>query len=156
RRGAQDLRHEATIVSADELGEPFMKRMKRTKTASVGKGPGRQSMRPVVEPLLPVPIPHTTARLARGIRARRWTFATGQVGADYATGVDSNAQDQLNAESPYKRESRKLFRNLGEVLTEAGAGFSDVVRIDQYYSAERAMHPYHEVRHEVFGKSIPP
>ena len=56
----------------------------------------------------------------------------------------------LNGESRYKREARRIYRNVAEVLAEAGAGFSDVVRVDQYYTAQRAMHPYHEVRHEVF------
>ena len=42
------------------------------------------------------------------------------------------------------------------MLVAAGAGIADVVRVDQYYTTERAMHPYHEVRHEIFGSKIPP
>ena len=42
------------------------------------------------------------------------------------------------------------------MLAEVGAGFPDVVRVDQYYTTVRAMHPYHEVRHEVFKGVIPP
>ena len=60
------------------------------------------------------------------------------------------------AESQYKRESRRLYRNVAEVLGEVGASFPDVVRVDQYYTTARAMHPYHEVRHEVFKGTIPP
>jgi len=62
----------------------------------------------------------------------------------------------LNGESQYKRESRKLYRNVADVLAEVGAGFPDVVRVDQYYTTARAMHPYHEVRHEIFNGTIPP
>src|SRR5215468_1300285 len=112
-----------------------------------------------VEPLLPVPLPHTGARLARGIRAGRWVFATGQAGTDYVNGLAPEvvqADRPLSGESHYKRESRRLYSNVKEVLAKVGAGFSDVVRVDQYYTNERAMHPYHEVRHEVFGKNIPP
>ena len=112
-----------------------------------------------VEPLLPVPIPHTSAKLARGIRAGRWAFATGQCGTDYINGIAPDvlrADHPLNGESHYKRESRKLYRNVAEVLGEVGAGYSDVVRVDQYYTTARAMHPYHEVRHEVFNSTIPP
>lgn len=112
-----------------------------------------------VEPLLPVPIPHTGARLARGMRAGRWVFASGQAGTDYVNGLAPNVVQSdrpLNGESHYKRESRRLYSNVKEVLAEVGAGFADVVRVDQYYTTERAMHPYHEVRHEVFGKNIPP
>ena len=136
-----------------------MKRPSRPKASSARPGRGAASARVSVEPLLPVPIPHTTARLARGIRAGRWVFASGQAGTDYVNGLAPDvvqADRPLNGESHYKRESRRIYRNLKEVLAQAGAGIPDIVRIDQYYTTERAMHPYHEVRHEVFGKSIPP
>src|SRR5215510_12029180 len=112
-----------------------------------------------VEPLLPVAIPYTSARLARGIRAGRWVFATAQAATDYVNGLApevAQTANPLNGESRYKREARRIYRNVAEVLSEAGAGLSDVVRVDQYYTTQRAMHPYHEVRHEVFGSKIPP
>ena len=112
-----------------------------------------------VEPLLPVAIPHTGARLARGIRAGGWVFASGQAATDYVNGLAPEvvrAEHPLNGESRYKREARRLYNNVKEVLAATGAGLSDVVRVDQYYTDERALHPYHEVRHEVFGKQIPP
>jgi enamine deaminase RidA (YjgF/YER057c/UK114 family) len=112
-----------------------------------------------VEPVLPVPIPHTQARFARGMRAGRWLFATGLSGTDYAHGMAPEvlqAQHPLNGVSQAKRESRRLFGNLQEVLAQAGAGFPDVVRIDQYYVGAHAVDPYHEVRREVFQGRIPP
>src|SRR4029079_8821187 len=112
-----------------------------------------------VEPLLPVRIPHTSARLARGMRAGRWVFATGQAGTDYVNGLAPDvvqAERPLNGESHYKREARRIYHNAKEVLAKVGAGIPDVVRVDQYYTTERAMHPYHEVRHDVFGSKIPP
>jgi enamine deaminase RidA (YjgF/YER057c/UK114 family) len=136
-----------------------MKRTSRAKVSPVRKKQKLSSSRISVEPLLPVPIPHSSARLARGIRAGRWVFASGQSGTDYINGLAPDvvqADRPLNGESHYKRESRRLYRNLKDVLAQAGAGIPDIVRIDQYYTTERAMHPYHEVRHEVFGKSIPP
>ena len=132
-----------------------MKRPRPAKALSTTKKPQRIS----VEPLLPVPIPHTSAKLARGIRAGRWVFATGQCGTDYVNGIAPDvlrADHPLNGESQYKRESRRLYRNVAEVLGEVGASFPDVVRVDQYYTTARAMHPYHEVRHEVFKGTIPP
>jgi enamine deaminase RidA (YjgF/YER057c/UK114 family) len=135
----------------------IMKRPSNTKTsARAGKSATGGS---VVEPLLPVSIPHTQARLARGVRAGPWVFATGQAGTDYVNGLSPDvvhAERPLDGESHYKRESRRLYRNVKEVLSTVGAGFADVVRVDQYYTTERAMHPYHEVRHDVFGKNIPP
>jgi enamine deaminase RidA (YjgF/YER057c/UK114 family) len=118
-----------------------------------------KSLHTAVEPLLPVPIPHTNARLARGIRAGRWVFATGQAATDYVNGITPEvvrAEHPLNGESRYKREARLIYKNVEEVLAEVGAKITDAVRVDQYYTTERAMHPYHEVRHEVFGQKIPP
>ena len=118
-----------------------------------------RSERISVEPLLPVAIPHTSARLARGIRAGRWVMATGQAGTDYVNGVAPElvqADHPLNGETFHKRQARRTYENVKEVLAEVGAGIADVVRVDQYYTTERAMHPYHEVRHEVFGARIPP
>src|SRR4029079_4429734 len=93
-----------------------------------------------VEPRVPVTIPHTDARLARGIRAGRWVFATGQAGTDYVNGLAPNvvrAERPLNGESHYKREARRIYRNAKEVLAKVGAGIPDVVRVDQYYTTER-------------------
>lgn len=136
-----------------------MKRPSRPKGPSSRAGRAPAPSRVSVEPLLPVSIPHTAARLARGIRAGRWVFATGQAATDYVNGLAPDvvrADHPLNGESRYKRESRRIYQNVKEVLATAGAGIQDVVRVDQYYTTERAMHPYHEVRHEVFGKQIPP
>jgi enamine deaminase RidA (YjgF/YER057c/UK114 family) len=126
---------------------------------AMASGSDRAHERACVEPLLPVPIPHSGARLARGIRAGRWVFASGQAATDYVNGLAPDvvqADRPLNGESHHKREARRIYRNVKEVLAEVGAGFPDVVRVDQYYTTERAMHPYHEVRHEVFGSKIPP
>ena len=112
-----------------------------------------------IEPILPVAIPHTDARLARGVRAGRWLFATGQSGTDYVSGIApevTQADHPLNGEPPAKREARRLFRNVEEVLAQGGAGFPDVVRIDQSYTSAAAVDPYHEVRREVFKGRIPP
>lgn len=134
-----------------------MKRPPRTK--ALGKNEKAMTDRAMVEPLLPVPIPHTSAWLARGVRAGRWMFASGQAGTDYVNGLASEVVQgdrPLSGESQYKREARRTYGNVKEVLATVGAGVADIVRVDQYYTTERAMHPYHEVRHEVFGKNIPP
>jgi len=40
-----------------------------------------------VTPILPVDVPGTPHRLARGVRAGQWLFATGQCGTDYMHGL---------------------------------------------------------------------
>src|SRR5262249_37167769 len=105
-----------------------MKRPSRVKAS--GKSSARELDRISVEPLLPVPIPHTAARLARGVRAGRWLFASGQAGTDYVNGLASEvvqAERPLNGESQYKRESRRMYSNVKEVLATMKAGFADVV-----------------------------
>ena len=57
-------------------------------------------------------------RLARGIRAGRWLFATGQAATDYVHGI---APEVLQSGHPFDgpskahREARRLFQNVDEV-----------------------------------------
>jgi len=121
---------------------------------SASKNPGSAT-----RPILPVPVPNTPHRWARGIRAGRWVFATGQCGTDY---VHALAQEVLQSGHPFDgqskahREARRLFQNVAEVLAEAGSSASDVVRIDQYYTSPDVVDPYHETRREFFKGKIPP
>ncbi len=112
-----------------------------------------------VEPLLPVTLPGTDIKLARGVRAGPWIFATGQCGTDYVSGLAPEVSAQahpLNGEPHSKRESRRLYRNVEEVLKAGGSDLPHVVRVDQYYTGAHAVDPYHEVRREVFKGRIPP
>jgi enamine deaminase RidA (YjgF/YER057c/UK114 family) len=112
-----------------------------------------------IQAILPVNIPNTPHRFARGVRAERWLFATGQCGTDYVHGV---APEVLQAGHPYDgpskahREAKRLFRNIDEVLTEGGSDASSVVRIDQYYTSPDVVDAYHETRREYFKGKIPP
>jgi enamine deaminase RidA (YjgF/YER057c/UK114 family) len=113
----------------------------------------------VTKALLPVNIPNTPYHLARGIRAGRWVFATGQAGTDY---VHALAPEVLQAGHPLDgpslrhREARRLFQNVAEVLAAGGSSPSDVVRIDQYYTSPDVVDAYHETRREFFKGRVPP
>ncbi len=112
-----------------------------------------------VTPLLAVPFPRSEARHAGGVRAGNWVFATGLAGTDGAAGLAPEviqASPPLTGPPPAKREAQRLFRNLEAVLKAAGAGFADVVRLDQYYTDPGAVPPYHEVRTAAFARRIPP
>jgi len=109
--------------------------------------------------LLPAHLPRLGATLARGIRAGRWVFATGLNGAVPGAGLPpsvTGGRNPLAGEPACKREARALFANAREVLAAAGLGFTDCVRIDQYYVGAHAVDPYHEVRREIFAGRIPP
>ena len=116
--------------------------------------------KPSVEPLLPVTLQPGDIRYAPGVRAGRWVFATGHKGTADFTGrmapevVDAAAP--RHGEPKHKKEARRIFANLDQVLAAGGAQRAHVVRIDQYYTGARAVDPYHEVRREFFGGHIPP
>jgi enamine deaminase RidA (YjgF/YER057c/UK114 family) len=116
--------------------------------------------KPSVEPLLPVTLQPGDIRYAPGVRAGRWVFATGHKGTTDFTGrmapevVDAAAP--RHGEPKHKKEARRIFANLDQVLAAGGAQRAHVVRIDQYYTGARAVDPYHEVRREFFGGHIPP
>ena len=121
---------------------------------AASKNPGAAT-----RPILPVAVPNTPHRWARGIRAGRWVFATGQCGTDY---VHALAPEVLQSGHPFDgpskahREARRLFQNVAEVLAEGGSSASDVVRIDQYYTSPDVVDAYHETRREFFKGKIPP
>ena len=117
------------------------------------------STKPATTPLLPVELPNTPHRLARGVRAGRWVFATGQSGTDY---VHALAPEVLQSGHPFDgpskphREARRLFANVAEVLAAGGSDPSHVVRIDQYYTSPDVVDAYHQTRREFFNGNIPP
>jgi enamine deaminase RidA (YjgF/YER057c/UK114 family) len=124
--------------------------------ASSRRRPGSSA----VEPLLPVTLPKGGIRYAPGVRAGRWIFATGHKGnADFAGGM---APDVLRPELPswdsskHRRESDRIFANLGRVLKAGGSEFRNIVRVDQYYTDYRAVPQYHGARRAVLAGHIPP
>ena len=117
-------------------------------------------IRAAVEPLLPVTLPKGGIRYAPGVRAGRWIFATGiKATDDFAGGI---APDVLRSGLPswngskYRRESDRIFANLGRVLKAGGGRFHDIVRVDQYYTDYRAVEQYHGARRAALGGRIPP
>lgn len=133
--------------------------MTRADKASRAAKPGGPSPNPAVQPILPVGIPNTPYQWARGVRAGRWLFATGQCGTDY---VHALAPEALQAGHPFDgpskphREAKRLFTNVADVLAAGGSSPRDVVRIDQYYTSPTVVDGYHQTRREFFNGQIPP
>jgi enamine deaminase RidA (YjgF/YER057c/UK114 family) len=112
-----------------------------------------------VEAILPVPIPNTPFQWARGVRAGRWVFATGQCGTDYKNAIAPEVLQSghpLDGPSQSHREAKRIFQNVNDVLAAGGASPGDVVRIDQYYTSPEVVDGYHQVRREFFKGQIPP
>ena len=113
----------AADLAGRSEGSDHMKRPLRRKRCRQDEETGQPIS---VEPLLPVPIPHTTARFARGIRAGRWVFATGQSGTDYVNGLAPEvvqADRPLNGESHSKRETRRSTATSGRCLPRSAPAF---------------------------------
>jgi enamine deaminase RidA (YjgF/YER057c/UK114 family) len=119
----------------------------------------KNSSSAAIKAILPVQVPNTPHQWARGIRAGRWVFATGQSGTDYVHGL---APEVLQSSHPFDgpsrahREAKRLFQNVAEVLAEGGSSASNVVRIDQYYKSPDVVDAYHQTRREFFNGRIPP
>jgi len=94
------------------------------------------------------------------VRAGPWIFATGHKGV--ATFEGPMSATVLRQELPswdrpkHRRESDQIFANLARVLKAGGSDFGNVVRVDQYYSAPRAVEYYHDARRAVLADHIPP
>ncbi len=111
------------------------------------------------QPILPVALANGPHRLARGMRAGRWVFATGQCGTDYVHALAPEvlqAGHPLDGPSKAHREAKRLFQNVDEVLQAGGSGAANVVRIDQYYTSPDVVDAYHETRRAYFKGRIPP
>ena len=113
-----------------------------------------------VIPLLPVTIQPGNIRYAPGVRAGRWVFATGHKGAaGFAHGM---APEVVGEAAPHhgltrhRKEAKRIFANLAQVLKAGGTDPAHVVRLDQYYTAGHVVAAYHEVRRDFFAGRVPP
>lgn len=113
------------------------------------------------QPLLPVALgPDRGLRFARGVRAGRWVFATGQMAIDPATG--GIAADVLRSQAPlsgapkHLRESARVFDRLEQVLAAGGSALDRIVRSDQYFTTWGAVSHYHTERVRRFRTIVPP
>jgi len=112
-----------------------------------------------VQPLLPVELGSGRIKYARGIKAGRWVFATGQMAQDYVNGIapDVLAERMPHAGRPKReKEAKRIFENIDDVLKAAGTDHSNLVRTDQYYTTVKAVPPYQQVRREHLQGRIPP
>jgi enamine deaminase RidA (YjgF/YER057c/UK114 family) len=120
----------------------------------------RSRVRSAVEPLLPVTLARGGIRYAPGVKAGPWIFATGHKGVAEFAGPMSPAVLSTGLPSwdapKHRREADQIFVNLGRVLKAAGSDFRNIVRVDQYYSAHRAVEYYHDARRAVLRDHIPP
>jgi 2-iminobutanoate/2-iminopropanoate deaminase len=93
--------------------------------------------------LMPEPISHYTD----AVQAGGLLFVSGCVPAD--------ALGRLVGDGDVVAQARQVFENIGRVLTAAGAGFADVVKVTLYLIDIDDRPLINPVRQEVFGDVRP-
>jgi hypothetical protein len=109
--------------------------------------------------ILPVVVPNTSHRWARGVRAGGWSFATGLLGQTIST---RSRRRCYRAATPSMALPRRIvkpsgcFKTWPRFFLQGGTTASNVVRIDQYYTSPGVVDAYHQTRREFFKGQIPP
>lgn len=113
-----------------------------------------------VDPILPVRLGRNgEIHYARGMRAGRWIFTSGNMAQDFGSGISTRV---INPRLPHggtpkrEKEAALIYDNIEEVLKLNGSGLANVVRLDQYYPTWQAVDPYHVIRRARFGDHISP
>src|SRR5499427_9426581 len=101
------------------------------------------------EPVLPIELGAGKVRFAQGMKAGPWVFATGVMAQDFKNGI---APDVLAERAPHaglpkrEKEAQRIFENIDAVLRAAGTDRTNLVLTDQYYTTEKAVPAYQQVR----------
>jgi len=69
--------------------------------------------------------------------------------------VPVDADGRVIGEEDVVEQARQVFRNMGEVLAAAGAGFADVVKVTVFLTDVHDRARINPVRQEVFGEARP-
>lgn len=104
-----------------------------------------------------VEIPRAGFIYAPAIKAGPWLFANGHLATDYTSGIDPEilaSTRDLRSIARQQAEASYIFARLSGLLAECGANFSNIVRLDQYYTEWRAVPHYHRARHSAFAGTL--
>ena len=83
---------------------------------------------------------------SRAVVAGDWVFVSGTTGFDYAT---------MTIDDDIAVQTEQCLRNIGAALTEAGAGFADVVRVTYVLPDGGEFEKCWPAMREVFGNVRP-
>jgi len=85
--------------------------------------------------------------LAQGKQLGNTIYVSGQVAY--------NANGQLVGEGDIKAQTRQVFQNIKDILTAAGAGMDDIIKINTYITDQSKFMDMLAVRSEIFGDNPP-
>jgi enamine deaminase RidA (YjgF/YER057c/UK114 family) len=87
-----------------------------------------------------------TVGYSRAVVDGEWVFVSGTTGMDYKA---------MTIEPGVVAQTRQTLKNIGVALAEAGAGFTDVVRLHYYFTDAADFPKVAPVLGEVFGDVRP-
>lgn len=85
--------------------------------------------------------------LAQGKQIGNILYVSGQVAY--------NASGQLVGEGDIQAQTRQVFQNIKDILTAAGAGMDDIIKINTYITDQSKFMDMLAVRSEIFGTNPP-
>jgi reactive intermediate/imine deaminase len=85
--------------------------------------------------------------LAQGKQIGNTIYVSGQIAYD--------ANGQLVGEGDIKAQTRQVFQNIKDILTAAGAGMDDIIKINTYITDQSKFMDMLAVRSEIFGNNPP-
>ena len=86
-------------------------------------------------------------RIAQGVKVGNTVYVSGQVSFD--------REGNIVGGDDMKAQSKQTFKNIEEVLAEAGATIEDVVKLTAYITDMDRYAEYAEARAEAFPKNLP-
>lgn len=81
------------------------------------------------------------------VEARRLMVVAGQIAVD--------RRGNVVGVGDFERQFRQVYRNLGAILKEYGAGFGDVVQLTTYLVNSRDLPVFHRLRAQLYRKLYP-
>jgi 2-iminobutanoate/2-iminopropanoate deaminase len=90
--------------------------------------------------------------------SRMYKFAHGILAGDILSIAGQNGinrKGEVEGKGDFENQARRAFQNMGEILVEAGMGFSDVVMLRSYFINIRDLTKFTEVQREFFGEYYP-
>jgi enamine deaminase RidA (YjgF/YER057c/UK114 family) len=90
--------------------------------------------------------------------SRIYKFAHGILAGDILSIAGQNGinrKGEIEGRGDFQKQARRAFENMGEILSEAGMSFDDVVMLRSYFTDIRNLTKFTEIQQEFFGEHYP-
>ena len=101
----------------------------------------------ILKPIQTAQAPQAIGCYSQAVQAGSWLFLSGQIGLDPVT------QQLVSAEC--EAQLQQVFKNLEAVLTQAGANWSHVVKLNVYLTDLQHFSLVNDLMHQTFKEPYP-